>query len=511
MSCGRAIIACTFAWVLLLAGCGGTNDPSSILITNVDILDGSGTPAYRGSVRVVDGTIVSVSDISDPDPTTHDGMVYHGGGLILAPGFIDTHSHADANLFAHADALAATSQGITTVVVGQDGTSRFPLAEFTAQIEVAPVAVNVASYVGHNTLRNIVLGEDSRRAATRSEVVEMRRLLHSEMDAGALGLSTGLEYEPGIYSERGEVLALAQVASAAGGRLISHMRSEDRELEAAIGEIVQIGRVTGMPVKISHFKLAMKSLWGQAPRLLATLDQARSEGVDITADAYPYEYWQSTMMVLLPDRDPDDRAAVEFALEELAPPEGILFSRFDPQPEFVGKRLSEIASLMETDAATAFAELARASIAMNDATGAPSEAIIGTSMHAADVAAIIAWEHTNVCTDGGLVDRHPRGRGSFTRVLGRFVDSRPHLSVETLVRKMSGLPADHLGLKNRGYIREGFAGDLVLFDPERVIDRATPEEPDRLSEGIAAVWVNGELAFSNGSATSARSGQFISR
>ena len=497
---------CVCAGVAAVTSCDRPAD-SGLLIANVRIFDGSGTASFDGSVRVVDGRIVAVGDGADAE----SDVVFHGRGLVLAPGFIDTHSHADSGIFEHPEALAAVSQGITTVVVGQDGSSVYPLAEFVAALSASPPAVNVASYVGHNTLRDLVLAEDFRRAATNDEIVRMRALLQDELATGALGLSTGLEYEPGIYSERGEVLALAQLASAAGGRLVSHIRSEDRALDGALGEIIHIGRVTGMPVKISHFKLAMKSQWGRAGQLLDRLDSARADGVDITADLYPYEYWQSTMMVLLPDRDPTDREAVEFALDELAPPDGIWFTRFDPQPEYVGMRLSDIAALREVDPVTAFMALAEQALEMAAETGAGVESIIGTSMSDRDIRSILAWTHTNVATDGGLDDRHPRATGAFPRVLGRYVGGADGIDLATAIRKMSGLAADHMGFANRGYVRPGQAADLVLFDPATTIDRSTPEQPELLAEGIAAVWVNGELVFANGRATGSRPGVFVTR
>src|SRR5690606_34542464 len=204
-----------------------------------------------------------------------------------------------------------------------------------------------------------------------------------------------------------------RVAAAAGGRYISHVRSEDRWFEQALDEIIEIGRQTGMPVQISHIKLAMKRLWGEAPRTLAKLDAARAEGIDITADIYPYEYWQSNLMVLLPERDYTDLAAIREALDEIAPPDGIRMTGFDPDPSLVGKSLTEIAAMRNVDPATAFMQLARASETMAQETGEGADSIIGTSMQAADVEELIRWPHTNVCTDGAFEDLHPRARGPF--------------------------------------------------------------------------------------------------
>lgn len=498
---------------IVLGGCAQDetpacmNDAPGFLISNVQIIDGTGSPAFAASARIRDGRI---SEIGSLEACQNEAIV-DGDGQVLAPGFIDTHSHADGLIFEHPDALAAISQGITTVIVGQDGGSPYPLSEFYSRLEESPPSLNVASYVGHNTLREEVLGEDYKRVATDEEIAAMSKILASELENGALGLATGLEYEPGIYSETSEVLALAHVAANVGGRYISHIRSEDRWFEDAIDEIILIGRETGMPVKISHIKLAMTRLWGRANETIATLNAARADGVNITADIYPYEYWQSTMMVLLPERDFTDRAAIEEVLEQIAPAAGIWMTRYEPRPEYVGKRLTEIADLLEVDAVDAFTHLAEEAMRWEQENGRRAEMIIATSMKDADIDVLMSWPETNICTDGGLQDLHPRGAGSFPRVLGHFARDKKLMSVETAIHKMSGLTAEHMGFTDRGLIREGMVADMVLFNPDTVIDRATPEHPDTLSEGIESVWVSGELVYRAGEATDARPGKIIRR
>jgi len=483
------------------------NDPPGFMITNVEIIDGSGSPAFAGSVRVNDGLIADIGDLEPCDGET----VIDGGGQTLTPGFIDTHSHADRHLLEYLDALPVISQGITTIIAGQDGGSPYPLADFFGKLEATPATVNVASYVGHGTLRSELLGEDFRRTATEEEVAAMIEMLESELDSGALGLATGLEYEPGIHSETSEVLALAQVAADAGGRYISHVRSEDRWFEDAIDEIILIGRETGMPVQVSHIKLAMKRLWGSAADLITKLDAARAEGIDITADIYPYEYWQSTIMVLLPDRDHTNRETIAEVLDQIAPPDGLWMTRFAPNPDYVGKTLTEIAGLREVDVITAFTELAEESLKWEEETGENAESIIGTSMTQVDIGELLVWPHTNVCTDGGIINRHPRSTGAFPRVLGRYVRERNVLPLEEAIHKMTGLTAAHMGFTDRGLIRQGAIADLVLFDPDTVIDHSTPQEPELLSEGITSVWVGGELVFADGTATENRPGKIIRR
>jgi N-acyl-D-amino-acid deacylase len=512
---GKFIFALMLAAVLSVAACSPAgmqaarpgNVPVNVLIRDVSIVDGTGAAAFAGDVRISGNAIADVGNLE----VKKDDLVFDGQGLTLAPGFIDTHSHADRDLLAQPDALPAVSQGITTVVVGQDGSSEFPLADFFAEVVSTPITINIASYAGHNTIRSEVLGKNYRRHASEAEIETMAAILEDELASGALGLSSGLEYEPGIWSSHGEVLALAQVAAAKGGRYISHVRSEDRWLEQALDEIINIGRVTGMPVQVSHIKLAMKRLWGETPRILDTLDAARAEGVQISADIYPYEYWQSNLMVLLPERDFSDRAAVEEALDQIAPPDGLWLTRFSPQPEYVGKTLTEIAALRGVDPATAFMQLAEASARMEEETGEGANSIIGTSMREADIREMLLWPETNICTDGAFDDLHPRARGAFTRVLGRYVREEGLLTLEEAVHKMTGLAAAHMAFEDRGVIRPGAHADLVLFDPRKVTDHATPQSPELLSEGIVAVWVGGQPVFEHGRATGKRPGAIIRR
>jgi N-acyl-D-amino-acid deacylase len=473
------------------------------LITNARIIDGTGSAATLGSVRLSGDRIAALGDLSAGDAD----HIIDANGLVLAPGFIDTHSHSDRLILAERDALAKVTQGITTAVVGQDGDSPYPLANFYAALEAAPVKINVAAYAGHNTLRDEVMGADFKRPASNEEMKAMSALLEQELAAGAVGLSTGLEYEPGIHSDIGEVVQLAQLTADRGGRYISHIRSEDRWFDDALEEIIEIGRLTGMPVQISHLKLAMASQWGRAPRIIQRLNAAREGGVDLTADIYPYTYWQSHMMVLLPERDPTDLAAIDFVMAELAPPDGIIFTHFPAEPDYVGMTLTEIAAVRKQRPAEAFSALAQMSIEYEATTGE----MIGTSMRDDDVAAFIAWPHTNICTDGSLRDRHPRGAGSFPRVLARYVREQGVLSLESAIHRMTALPAQHMGFGERGVIAPGMIADLVLFNPDTVTDRATTSEPFAPSEGIHSVWVAGERVLHEGAVSEAFPGRVIRR
>jgi N-acyl-D-amino-acid deacylase len=477
------------------------------LIINARIIDGTGSPATLGSVRLSGDRIAALGDLAAGDAD----HIIDANGLVLAPGFIDTHSHSDRLILAERDALAKITQGITTAVVGQDGESPYPLASFYAALEAAPAKINVAAYAGHNTLRDEVMGADFRRPANDDEIKAMGALLERELATGALGLSTGLEYEPGIHSQTSEVMQLAQLTAEAGGRYISHIRSEDRWFNDALGEIIEIGRVTGMPVQISHLKLAMASLWGRSPWIIKRLDAARAEGIDLTADIYPYTYWQASMLVLLPERDPMDLAAIDFVMAELAPPDGIIFTHFPVEPSYVGMTLTEIAAAREQSPTEAFSALAQMSIAHETATGDVGDAVLGTSMRDDDIAAFMAWPHTNICTDGGLRDRHPRATGSFPRVLGRYVREQGVLSLESAIHRMTALSAQHMGFDERGVIAPGMIADLVLFNPDTVTDRATTSEPFAPSEGIHSVWVAGERVLHEGAVSEAFPGRVIRR
>ena len=496
-------------FVLALGACASTppEPPRGFVLVKASVLDGAGSDPRLVNVRVEGDTIVGVEEGVPPEGYE----VIDASGFTLAPGFIDSHSHGDRDLFDHRDALAAVSQGITTIVMGQDGGEQFPLAEFFQKLEATPVAVNVASYAGHGTLRRRIMGEDFRRAATGAEIEKMRQLLIEEMKAGALGLGTGLEYDPGIYSERSEVVTLAREAASWGGRYISHLRSEDRYFWDAVDEILAIGREAHIPVQISHAKLAMQNLWGQADRLIALLDAARAEGIEVNADIYPYTYWQSTLTVLFPERDFEDRKEAEIAVRQVSTPEGLLIPRYKPEPAYEGKTLAEIAALRGTDPEQTLMDLIREAEAMKATGETDVESVIGTSMDEADIEKLMKWEHMSISTDGALDGSHPRGYGTYPRFLGRYVRERQVMTLSQAAKKATSLPAAQMGFSNRGRIAPGFKADLVLFDPETVIDRSTPSDPHAVSTGIDRVWVNGVLVYEDGKTTGLFPGRALKR
>lgn len=495
---------------LALAGCSPEPpepiEPAGTVIFNARVVDGSGGPAQVANVRIIEDRIVTVGQF---EPSAADTVI-DADGLVLAPGFIDTHSHHDGGLLESPQALAAVSQGITTIIVGQDGEHHYPLADFYARLEASPVAVNVASYAGHGTIRDLVLGKDYQRHARFAEMQEMIDLLSAEMQAGALGFGSGLEYDPGSFSSTDEVIALAKEAARHNGRYISHIRSEDQFFWEAIDEIIRIGREAQLPVQVSHIKLAMSTWWGQAGRLITRLDEARASGVDITADIYPYRAWNtkfSWLATVFPDRDVSRREGAEFILRELLAPENIVLPTYLPDRAYDGMTIAEIAGVREQDPETTLMELLQAELAF----GGEGSEMLGIAMEENDIESLMAWPHTVVGSDGELAGVHPRGFGAFTRYLGHYIRDREVLSLEEGVRRMTSLSAQHVGVSERGLVEVGGYADLVLFDLASVMDRSSIKTPHVQSAGIVKVWVNGELVFEDGATTGNRPGRVIRR
>jgi len=482
---------------------------AATLIVGARVVDGTGARAQTVSVRVDGDRIVAIGKLA----RTRGDTVVDAKGLVLAPGFIDAHSHHDRQAQQTPDMTPVTAQGVTTIVAGQDGESAFPLKAYFAGLEKAPLAVNVASYTGHGSLRERAMGTDYKRPATPAEIAAMQADLTSDLEAGSLGLSTGLEYDPGIFSTPAEVMALARTAAAGQGRYISHLRSEDVKLDAAIDEIIAIGREAKLPVQISHLKIAIVDRWGQAPQVLAKLDAARAQGVDITADVYPYEYWQSNLAVLLPERDFNDLAAARFALTKLTTPAGMRLAVFAPDPSLVGKTIADIAAERGADPAETYLALTRQSEAYHLAHPEVDrvDAVIGTAMTGADIDAFIGWDHAVICSDGMTHGLHPRGFGTFAKILRVYVREKKTLSLEQAVHKMTAQTAAQLGIAKRGAILPGNFADLVLLDPATVTDHADVVHPNALATGVAKVWVNGVLVFEGGLATGARPGTVVRR
>ena len=498
-----------FSFLFFMASLAACNkEKYDLIVRNAHVIsDGLAPGAYDVAVRA--DTIAAITTTGKLEGVAITEI--DAKGLVLAPGFIDTHSHHGSGLRKNPPSEATISQGITTIIVGQDGGSYWPLKNYFQSLADSQVVINVGSYSGHNTLRDYVLGQDFKRKATQPEIDSMKEMLRKDMDAGAFGLSTGLEYDPGIYSTKDEVMQLSKILPAYHGRYISHMRGEDRYFWDALQEIIAIGREAKIPVQVSHFKLAMRSLWGKADSTIRLLDDVRKDGVDITADLYPYTYWSSTIRVLFPERNFSDEKEAAFILKEVTSPEGIIFSNYEPNPEYNGKSLAEVALLANKTPEKMLIELIRRMDQCDKKGGDCSGSIVATSMDEQDVMKLMQWPHTNICSDGSSSGRHPRGFGAFTRVLAHYVREEKKLSLDDAIFKMTALSADQLGIEKRGRIKVGNYADLVLFDPSTVGDQSTIADPKKISNGISHVWVNGVEVFANGKATGKVGGQVILR
>ncbi len=493
---------------LLLVSCTAKKEKYDTIIRHGLVYDGSGGEALRVDIGIRNDTIAFIGDLSGAEAINE----VDAGGQVVAPGFIDTHSHHAGNPFAHRDFPAVLSQGITSIIIGQDGGSNFPLSRFNQQLADSSVAVNIGSYSGHNTIRDSILGKDFKRVATPAELEKMKALLRQDMEAGAIGLSTGLEYDPGIYSAQEEVRELTRVIVPFAGRYISHIRSEDRYFWKAIEEIIRIGKETGVPVQVSHVKLAMHNLWGKADSLIGLFEQARKEGVEITSDIYPYDFWHSTIRVLFPDRNFTDEKEAEMILKEMTLPEDIILAAYEVDSAYQGKSLAAIAAIEKKTPARMLLELiARIDKWEKEHNGECRESIMARSMAEQDITRLMQWPFTNICSDGSSTGRHPRGYGAFTRVLAKYVRKEKAFPLATAIYKMTGLAATNLSIQNRGFIRTGYYADLVLLNPETVQDRATVDDPHALSDGILNVWVNGRLVYADKKTTGQYPGMIIKR
>jgi N-acyl-D-amino-acid deacylase len=491
------------ALAMLVLQAGARAQPrssSSILVVNGTVVDGTGSPARRAAVRIDGDAIAEVGDRLSARPGER---VIDAAGLVVAPGFIDMHSHAGRQLGERPDAESQVRQGITTTLVGQDGDSDLPVADFHESIDRLHPAINVATSVGAGTVRGLVMGGDFRRAATPAEVEVMKALVDRAMKDGAIGLSSGLEYDPGFYATPGEMAALASVVARYGGFYSSHVRDEEREVFAAWREAIEVGRRAGVPVVISHIKVAVKPVWGTAAEGLRLLEDARRAGVRVMADWYPYTYWQSSMYVLIPDRDFENREQWRVGLEEIGGAANVLVTSYRPDPSFNGRTLEEIALAQGKDPVTLVIDMIRAA--------GPNIGIIGTSMDERDLETFVKHPQVLVCSDGEIAGRHPRGFGTFPRVIARYVRDLKALTIEEAVAKMTGRSAAQAGLADRGIVAAGRKADLVVFDAETIADRATKQDPTRLSVGVRYVLVNGQVVLDDGKTTGARPGRGLRR
>ena len=466
--------------------------PKTTAIVGATLLDGSGGRTVPESVILFSGDSIIAAGRRGTIKVPPDAIVVDARGLVVAPGFIDTHNHSDRGLTRDPAAASQVSQGITTIAVGQDGGSDFPIAPFLKNLDEHPVALNVLTFVGHATLRTSAMGENNtQRHATPEEIKKMQDMVDQAMRDGAFGLSTGLEYETGKPATTEEVIALAKVAGQHRGIYISHIRDEaDKTLEA-VAEAIRIGREAGLPAQISHIKVATVAVWGRAPEVVSMIRRARANGQDVTADCYPYDAWNSTIRVLIPSGRHDDPADVARGIADVGGADNITIVGCRAHPDYEFKTLSQIATAENISPVNLYMKIVR--------DGGAS--IVCRSMKESDIKVFYKQPWVMVSSDGGVGSKHPRGAGTYPRVLGRYVRELKWLTLPEAIRKMTSLPASRLRLTDRGLVRAGYKADLVVFDPLRVLDRATFANPAVLSEGVMRVFVNGQEVWRDGTVT----------
>ena len=495
-----------------------------LVIRGARVVDGTGSPWYRADVGVRDGSIAAVGSLGEASAT----RVVEARELILAPGFIDVHTHVEDEVENLPDAANYLRDGVTTIVTGNCGGSKTDLAGFFGRLEKLGLGPNLASLIGHNAVRRKVMGSDDRRAEP-GEITAMQALVDTAMSDGAVGLSTGLIYVPGTYAGTDEVIALAEVAARHGGVYATHLRSDGLKVMEAIAEAIEIGTKARIPVEISHFKVASPKMWGRADEIIGLVEQARLGGVDVVVDQYPYEWSSTGLSTTLPSwalaggqeklverlRDGATRARIADEMVRQLKAEGYrdysyaVVASFEPDRSIEGKSISEINKLKGHRRGTKH-EI-ETILELMEQGGAR---MVFHKMSSGDVERILRYPNAAVASDGRVIEHgagvpHPRSYGTNARVLGEYVRRRKLLTLEEAVRRMTSLPARTFGFNDRGLIRAGNVADLVLFDPERVSDTATFERPHSYSVGFALVLVNGTAVVEDDALTGARPGVIL--
>lgn len=490
------------------------------IIRHGRIVDGSGNPAYFADLGIKNGRLVKIGKISGTASKEIDAT-----GLIVAPGFIDVHTHAD-EIGEQPKAENFLRMGVTTLVVGNCGGSELNVGKWFADIKREKISPNVATLIGHNTVREKAMGGSFDRPPTPAELEKMKALVEQAMKDGAVGLSTGLIYLPGVFSKTDEIVELAQVAARYDGIYASHMRHEDSRIFEALDEVFRVAREAHIRAEVSHIKLSGEKAWGKADEVIAYIDQQRAAGLDITEDQYAYTASSTTMRQLIPDdafdggketflkliNDPEAKAKLATRMREKLLDRGrqdfayAVIASYGHDSSLNGLNIVEATKKVRgTETLDDQIEM----ILEIEKNGSASGVFHG--MNEADLQKFMQFPNTMIACDSGLREfgkgvPHPRGYGNNARVLGRYVRELKVLRLEDAIRKMTSLPANTFRLTDRGLLKEGFWADIVVFDPEKVTDPAAFNDPHHYATGIPYVLVNGVAVVANGEHTGAKPG-----
>ena len=510
--------------LLLLLAAFSASGQFDILIRNARVIDGTGNPWFHASVAIRGERIAAIGRLEDATAR----RVIDAAGRVVAPGFIDVHTHVEGTIEKVPRADNYLLDGVTTIVTGNCGGSTQDVGAWFRRLEELGIGVNVATLIGHNTVRRQVMGTENRHA-TPEELARMKELVHAAMQQGAVGLSTGLIYIPGAYAPTEEVVELAKSAAVYDGVYASHMRDEGAQILESIHEAARVGEQAGMPVQISHFKIDTPRIWGFSEKSIALVEEYRRRGVDVVVDQYPYDHSSTNLGITLPAwalaggadavrerlSHPETRARIaaemQQRLKDLGHPDYsyATVAYFKKEHSWEGRTIAEITRLRGLEPTLANQIETIFHILLDG--GAQ---MIYHSMSDVDIERILRYPNTAIASDGGVRVfgegmPHPRSYGTNARVLAEYVRRRGVLTLEDAIRRMTSLPARTFRFRDRGLLREGFAADIVVFDPARVQDKATYTEPHQYSEGFDYVLVNGVVMVEEGRLTDARGGRVL--
>ena len=513
--------------ILVLILCACTSTTYDLIIINGYIADGTGSKLYKSNIYIRNGKIVEIGNKDNAIGT----KVINAEKLIVAPGFIDMHTHSERKSLEFPVVENYLQQGVTTMVGGNCGSSPYPISDFISKTESIGIGPNLALLIGHNTIRRQVMGTEN-RIASDQELKEMQKLIQASMDDGAFGMSTGLKYIPGAYSNTEEVVKLASVVSKNGGFYATHMREEGIGLIEATEEAINIGREAKLPIQISHHKAVGKSMWGQSINTLEMIDKAKAEGINITADQYPYTATSTGLTVVFPawslsggtkklkERldNPTERKKIKDGIvwnivydRGGGKASSIVIANYPPNTEYNGMNLAEI-----TNSKGLKATPKNAAEVLMDLVYDGGGSGIYHCLNEDDVKRIMAHPQVMHASDGSTIEfgnaqPHPRNYGTYPRVLGRYVREKGIITMFEAIRKMTTLPASVLGLKNRGKIEKDHWADIVIFDPEKIVDNATWEKPHQYPSGISWVIVNGSISINDGISSKKLNGKILKK